>query len=287
MSEDTAGVEILQDVRQDAISLLEEVAAELDVSIVQDIGGFHMKKLKKDRMSILFRNALSSLYELTSLITTDFKTAASCVKTQMFESQQKIIELQSELLASKNEQLDSLKASVTSSVQKTVETEFKTYSSAVVQGQDQKQALVPGNLKTVVKEVVEQEDRSRNIMVFGLPEEADEQLNDKVSAVFGAIGEKPRIEASRLGRSGSGTKDRPVKVSLSSSVTVRQILRKARNLKTNDKFKMIFINPVLSPDERAKQRQLVLELKKLVKEQPGSKHFIRDGQVISVDKTTS
>ena len=111
----------------------------------------------------------------------------------MFESQQKIIELQAELLASKNEQLDSLKASVTSSVQKTVEAEFKTYSSAVVQGQDQKQVLVPENLKTVVKEVVEQEDRSRNIMVFGLPEEADEQLNDKVSAVFGVIGENHRL----------------------------------------------------------------------------------------------
>ena len=138
---------------------------------------------------------------------------------------------QSELLASKNEQLDSLKASVTSSVQKTVKAELKLYSSAAVQGQNQKQALAistrnPENCCEGSRRTGGQEHG--NIMLFGLPEEADEQLNDNLSAVFEAIGEKPRIEASRLGRSGSGTEDRPVKLSLSSSVTVHHILRKAR-----------------------------------------------------------
>ncbi len=119
-------------------------------------------------------------------------------------------------------------------------------------------------------------------MIFGLKEEETEKICDKVSSVFEAIGERPRIEASRLGKRDNGTQARPVKVTLSSSVTVHQILRKARNLKNNDNFKAVYIHPDLSPEERAKKRELVVKLKKLVSEQPGQKHVIRDGQIISV-----
>ena len=54
-------------------------------------------------------------------------------------------------------------------------------------------------LKTVVKQVVAEEDRSRNLMVFGLDEEEDEPLQEKVTAIFEELGEKPRHEAVRLG----------------------------------------------------------------------------------------
>ena len=54
-------------------------------------------------------------------------------------------------------------------------------------------------LRTVVKQVVAEEDRSRNLMVFGLDEEEDEQLHEKVTAIFEELGEKPRHEAVRLG----------------------------------------------------------------------------------------
>ena len=79
-----------------------------------------------------------------------------------------------------------------------------------------------------------------------------------------------------------------MKVALSSSVTVNQILRKARNHKVNDNFKTVFTHPALSHEERAKKRELVQELK--IKEEdeeaarkPELKHFIRDGQVNTTD----
>jgi len=53
-------------------------------------------------------------------------------------------------------------------------------------------------LKNVVKDVVAEEDRSRNLMVFGLEEEPGEQISEKVSQVLLQLGEKPIIEASRI-----------------------------------------------------------------------------------------
>ena len=76
-----------------------------------------------------------------------------------------------------------------------------------------------------------EEGLSRNIMVFGLQEgdEESEDLNLKVGAVFGHLGEKPRLEAVRLGKkSQTGSEGaRPVKVTLSSSSFVHQILCKS------------------------------------------------------------
>ena len=62
-------------------------------------------------------------------------------------------------------------------------------------------------------------------MVFGLAEDSgdEEQLNSKVCAVFEQLGVKPRVEASRLGVKGRRS-PRPIKVTLSSSTVVHQIL---------------------------------------------------------------
>ena len=168
--------------------------------------------------------------------------------------------------------------------------EFKTYSSAVEKGTVQSQSVTPltsATLKSVVKEVVEEEDRSRNTMVFGLVEETDELLGAKVSDVFQTVGEKPRpVEVCRV-----GTKDadkpkraRPVKVTLSSSVTVNQILSKSRNLRNSEKYKTVFLSADRSFDQRSKHRLLVSELKTKTADEPERKHFIRNDKVCSVDK---
>ena len=66
---------------------------------------------------------------------------------------------------------------------------YTLYSAAVQNAQ----TFAPDTPKAVVRNVVEEEGRS--LMVFGLPEEANENLCDKVAAVLQEIGEKPRIEA--------------------------------------------------------------------------------------------
>ena len=47
------------------------------------------------------------------------------------------------------------------------------------------------------------DDCSKNVMIFGLPKVPDEELNSTIRELFQAIGEKPRVEACRLGRSKS------------------------------------------------------------------------------------
>ncbi len=140
-------------------------------------------------------------------------------------------------------------------------------------------------MKTVVQTAVREEDRSRNIMVFGLPEQKGEILNDNVAEVFEQLGAKPKIEACRLGRTAEGKATRPVKVTLSSNSTVNQILFNARTLRHVQKFKSVFIAPDRSPDDRAKQNQLVQQLKKMKDSEPEKRHFIRGGKVCTVDKS--
>ena len=65
-----------------------------------------------------------------------------------------------------------------------------------------------------MKSVVQEEDRSRNVMVFGLPERKDEKLEERLQEVFQEIGLKPTLQASRVGKINQGKSNRPVKVSL-------------------------------------------------------------------------
>ena len=112
-------------------------------------------------------------------------------------------------------------------------------------------------------------------------ESNDEQLCDKGSAVFEELGEKPKVEASRLGMKSCSS--RPVKVTLSSPTIVQQILAKARNLRKSEKHKSIFLSPDRSMEQRALQKQLVLDLKKKKQEEPNKRHYIKGAQLCSVD----
>ncbi len=86
---------------------------------------------------------------------------------------------------------------VKSSVEESLKSEFVTYSSKL---QAPGPAIATETVKTFVKTVVKEEDRSRSVILFGLAESPDEQLSDKVEEIFQEIGEKPRFEASRIGK---------------------------------------------------------------------------------------
>ena len=45
------------------------------------------------------------------------------------------------------------------------------------------QSFTPEVLKSVVKSVVEEEDRSRNVMVFGIEEVENEELTERVQEI--------------------------------------------------------------------------------------------------------
>ena len=206
------------------------------------------------------------------------------LQRKLLESQETVVQLQKQLLECKDEQLRAVTSSVTSSVQETVKEEFKSYSSVVKSGQKDQANVTSANIVSVVKKVVEEEDRSRNVMVFGLAEEEHEQLSEKVEEIMEVIGEKPKMEVCRLGKAKDG-RPRPVKITVSSSSTVFQILTKSRKLSGNEKYKTVFLSPDRSYEQRAKHRTLVADLKNRKTAEPNKRHFIRNGTVNSVEKT--
>jgi hypothetical protein len=188
-------------------------------------------------------------------------------------------------LERKEEQLQSLQSAVQTTVQDAVQTEIRSYGEVLKA--PSAPAISTATFRKVVKDAIEDEDRSKNLVVFGLSEEDGEQLDEKLSDVFMDLGEKPRVEAVRIGRrlEASGSNCRPVKVTLGSSTAVQQILSKAKALKQMDKWKAVYVSPDRSPAERSARRLLVEERKKRATEQPERNHFIKGGKVCSEDKT--
>ena len=58
----------------------------------------------------------------------------------------------------------------------------------------------PATLRKVVKSVVQEEDRSKNVIVFGLQERTGENTELRVEELFQDIGLKPHLQAVRVGK---------------------------------------------------------------------------------------
>ena len=121
-------------------------------------------------------------------------------------------------------------------------------------------------------------------MVYGLDEEPNEDLERKVGAVFQELGEKPRLEAVRLGQEATD-KTRAVKVTLGNSTVANQILRRSAKLKQSESFSEVFISPDRSLKQRVERRELVEGLKKKVSDDPSKHYFIRNGKICCSDKS--
>ena len=71
------------------------------------------------------------------------------------------IKLQNEILLCKSEQFQSIEKAVKCTVQRTVQSELKSYSSVVADNL-QSPTITPETLKKVVQFIVEEEDRGKN-----------------------------------------------------------------------------------------------------------------------------
>ena len=215
--------------------------------------------------------------------------------------QKDIIKLQDKVIDAQNKVMDKLTTGVTeqlsdqlcgltnqltTTVKDTVKDTVKSYSEAAQPhaASGPNPVITPGTLKSVAKQVVAEEELSKNVMLFNLVEQENEDLGKKVSDVFLYLGEKPRIEARRVGTKKKSS-PRPVKVTLSSSSTATQILViKSRNLRKSEDHKAVFVTPDRTFDQRAEQRKLVLELKKKKADSAtGWRHYIKDGKIVSVE----
>jgi dTDP-4-dehydrorhamnose reductase len=93
-------------------------------------------------------------------------------------------------------------------------------------------------LKKVLKSVVQLEERRRNVIIFGLIEQKDENVEERVQEVFEVIGLKPTVQASRAEKTSMKNSKRPVKISLSTTSTSYQILIQVHKLRHSAKYSL-------------------------------------------------
>ncbi len=79
--------------------------------------------------------------------------------------------------------------------------ELQSYSSVLQNTCTAGAALAPKNIVSVVKKVNAEDDRSRNVVLFGIEEEERECVKSKVTKILEQLDEKPQIlESRRVGR---------------------------------------------------------------------------------------
>ena len=118
------------------------------------------------------------------------------------------------------------------------------------------------NIEPAVKKAVQDGERSNNVILFGVKESVDEEVESAVTQVFANIGEKPQIsECLRLGKKSVDGPPRPIKVCLRSSETAFQLKLSGRRLNDDPETKRVFISPDRSREEREMRRGLVKEMR--------------------------
>ena len=261
-------------------------------SEAKDFSSAKLDNVKATRgRDLIFGNWVVRFAEMYSSIR-DFTVTAGTkfvdLNVAVSKGQEKVIALQEELICRKDEQLAALQSTVkaeVAGVQTAVKTEIGSWSKVVQQSTANAAHISPARIKEAVKSAVAEDDRSRNVIIFGKKEEEDnETVSDTATAVFQDLNEKPRIvECRRIGTISHG-KCRPIKVKLSSSEAVLHILRNAKTLKTSINNSSTYIAQDRTKEERAQHKDLVAKVRAKMDSEPRMYHFIRGGAVVTVKK---
>lgn len=245
----------------------------LSAAIVKERGG-----TKEDMANLVFDlvKQFQKCVQLLSKASAEVELSQREAKSAADE----IISLQRDLLECKTLQIEDFQVMVNDKLEKTLKTELKTYSEAVSKN-THGESLTIRNIKTVVKNAVKNaassSEREKNLIVFGLEDDSnDEPLHYKVEEMLSALNQKSRFEAIRIG---STVGKRPVKVSFDRSETVYDIMKVAKNLKTDEKYRNVYLSMDRTPEQRAERKKLVEKMKAKIKEHPNRKFYIKSGTV--------
>ena len=196
---------------------------------------------------------------------------------QLAEARGKIISLQEDVIRLKDE----IRSVETSAVTKTVQRDLKSYSAVLTR--NCAVAMAPRRIQHAVRKATaatDVEDRSCNLMIFGLQEESgSETVESSVRGVLDSLNEKPALtKCSRVGSAADG-KVRPVVVTLNSRETLLSLLRKAKELKASARYSRVFLEPDRTPEQRAERKKTLRVLNELRRTHPDGRFVIRGGVI--------
>ena len=117
----------LEDI-SNTIEWVGNVVERLGIESVSQLSPAVCSKPKKELIGPWLSDSLGTLKKVCEAYQ-KLRTVADPLQAELIKSQQQVISLQSELLACKNEQLQSLQSSVKTTVEESMKAEFVTYSS--------------------------------------------------------------------------------------------------------------------------------------------------------------
>ena len=277
-------MESLHAVEKDVGYEIHKLMKAVNVSSVSDINQINLQKLNKGPLSS-FLLTMVRLFQKNIDLCKSAATKCDHLKTEQ-------IEIQKQLIKTQNDQMDS--------VQESVKTEMKSWADVVKKNASQGKVLATKTVKEAVRSVNEEDERSKNLIIYGVMESEESAQGDFESEVFrsdplyqvvksvhGATvcdsTFPDAISAYRLGKRGAD-KIRPIKVEFATSSEVDIILRNAYKLKTNTEFKSVYLSPDRTKEERVVHSKLVSQMKELIKQDNSKHYFIKNNKVNCVDK---
>ena len=212
-------------------------------------------------------------------------------RTVLSSAVEKLDQQKSEQIKTQNELIQCKSVKLTS-VKETVKTEMKLFTD-VVKNNTVASEISPAKIKMAVKSAITEDDRSKNFIIFGAPEELEckEQEMSERSLVGDILGfmkfkERPNItNIERVGVKKSDSTRRPIKVTIRDPEIVREILSRAKVLKSVDvegynfNYNKLYLSPDRSQDERISRQKLVQEMKERIKKDSSKKYYIRNNKV--------
>ena len=166
------------------------------------------------------------------------ETELGTLKSERIADQKKIIELQQKIIDNKDLELENVKNEMKSAVQ----SEIKSYSSVLKTTCSQ--ALAPRRVQAALKTAAAEEDRSKSLIIYGIEEKKEEKLEETVLDILAHLDEKPRIvSCCRVGKDnveGEVVTRKPIRVNLSGTDHVRQILLKKRKLRSVEGYTTVY-----------------------------------------------
>ena len=281
--------EVVSDISGADLNVLTDVCAEMNSWVVNLKTATNCKSHKEVTKEKLMTHTKETLvkcllegYQTVFSHKNKFESSKACLeqlKSELIAAQRSVVKLQQQIIDTQAEQMNTMSNVVDTAVDRGI----KSYSEIVSQTIVQSRNLSKEKLKKAVQEAVHEDDRAKNVVVFGLSEEKSEDLDGKIVELFEEIEEKPSFEAARIGMV-STEKNRPVKVSLRNCETVHRLLAKAKKLKATAAYRNVYISPDRSPEEREKHRELVAKMKQKASEDPEKHYFLLKGEIFYREK---
>ena len=269
----------------DVHGILTEVSDKIAV-LSKEVKCSRNGRILKEGLTKLKHDALVDwLFDFTNMLG-NCQEVLKSTSGKVDEMKDTIISLQKAKISNQEELLE-IRQQAINSFHSTLKTEMKSYRDVV---QSSSSNISQQCVTNAVKQAVKEDDRSKNIVLFGAEErdgtdKEDQETENVVLEILENVGEKPNImECCRMGKRSAGGRPRPIKVCLRSPDTAKRILANSRLLKDSPTTKHVYIAPDRTNEEREARKKLVGLLKGKIQRDPTKFHFISGSEVVSKEK---